>query len=117
VLAMPDGTRFTVDAPIVRGRKGEFRDLLEELRGDGYTRVKIDGTQHLLEEPPVLDKQIRHTISVVVDRLVLKPGLRARLNDSIETALRLADGLIEIAEVDGATRTYSERLACPDDGI
>src|SRR5258708_4189199 len=98
VLAMPEGTRFTVDAPIVRGRKGEFRDLLEELRGDGYTRVKIDGTQHLLEEPPVLDKQIRHTISVVVDRLVLKPGLRARLNDSIETALRLADGLIEIAE-------------------
>src|SRR5438094_253294 len=83
----------------------------------GYTRVKIDGTQHLLEEPPVLDKQIRHTISVVVDRLVLKPGLRARLNDSIETALRLADGLIEIAEVDGPTRTYSERFACPDDGI
>src|SRR5881392_587800 len=61
VLAMPEGTRFTVDAPIVRGRKGEFRDVLEELRGDGYTRVKIDGTQHLLEEPPVLDKQIRHT--------------------------------------------------------
>jgi excinuclease ABC subunit A len=117
VLAMPDGTRFTVDAPIVRGRKGEFRDLLEQLRSDGYTRVKIDGEQHLLEQPPVLDKQIRHTISVVVDRLVLKPGLRARLNDSIETALRLAEGLIEIAEVDGPVRTYSEKFACPDDGI
>ncbi|MDX6549550.1 MAG: excinuclease subunit, partial [Gaiellales bacterium] len=117
VLAMPEGTRFTVDAPIVRGRKGEFRDLLEQLRGDGYTRVKIDGEQHLLEQPPVLDKQIRHTISVVVDRLVLKPGLRARLNDSIETALRLAEGLIEIAEVDGPVRTYSEKFACPDDGI
>ena len=117
VLAMPEGTRFTVDAPIVRGRKGEFRDLLEQLRSDGYTRVKIDGEQHLLEQPPALDKQIRHTISVVVDRLVLKSGLRARLNDSIETALRLAEGLIEIAEVDGPIRTYSERFACPDDGI
>ncbi|MDX6544720.1 MAG: excinuclease subunit, partial [Gaiellales bacterium] len=117
VLAMPDGARFTVDAPIVRGRKGEFRDLLEQLRSDGYTRVKIDGEQHLLEQPPALDKQIRHTISVVVDRLVLKPGLRPRLNDSIETALRLAEGLIEIAEVDGPVRTYSEKFACPDDGI
>jgi len=117
VLSLPDGTRFTVDAPIVRGRKGEFKDLLEDLRADGYTRVKIDGEQHLLEEPPALDKQIRHTINVVVDRLVMKQGLRARLTDSIETALRLAEGLVEISEVDGDTRTYSERFACPDDGI
>src|SRR6478752_3687324 len=117
VLSLPDGTRFTVDAPIVRGRKGEFKDLFEQLRGDGYTRVKIDGEQHLLEEPPALDKQIRHTINVVVDRLVMKQGLRARLTDSIETALRLAEGLVEISEVDGDTRTYSERFACPDDGI
>jgi excinuclease ABC subunit A len=117
VLSLPEGTRFTVDAPIVRGRKGEFKDLLEDLRADGYTRVKIDGEQHLLEEPPALDKQIRHTIVVVVDRLVMKPGLRARLTDSIETALRLAEGLIEVSEVDGITRAYSEKFACPDDGI
>ena len=117
VLALPEGTRFTVDAPIVRGRKGEFKDVLEDLRADGFTRVKIDGEQYLLDEPPTLDKQIRHTIVVVVDRLVMKQGLRARLNDSVETALRLAEGLVEVSEVDGATRTYSERFACPDDGI
>ena len=117
VLALPEGTRFTVDAPIVRGRKGEFKDVLEDLRSDGFTRVKIDGEQYLLDEPPMLDKQIRHTIVVVVDRLVMKQGLRTRLNDSVETALRLAEGLVEVSEVDGATRTYSERFACPDDGI
>jgi excinuclease ABC subunit A len=117
VLALPEGTRFTVDAPIVRGRKGEFKDVLEDLRSDGFTRVKIDGEQYLLDEPPALDKQIRHTIVVVVDRLVMKQGLRTRLNDSVETALRLAEGLVEVSEVDGATRTYSERFACPDDGI
>jgi excinuclease ABC subunit A len=117
VLALPEGTRFTVDAPIVRGRKGEFKDVLEDLRSDGFTRVKIDGEQYLLDEPPALDKQIRHTIVVVVDRLVMKKGLRTRLNDSVETALRLAEGLVEVSEVDGATRTYSERFACPDDGI
>jgi excinuclease ABC subunit A len=117
VLALPEGTRFTVDAPIVRGRKGEFKDVLEDLRSDGFTRVKIDGEQYLLDEPPELDKQIRHTIVVVVDRLVMKKGLRTRLNDSVETALRLAEGLVEVSEVDGATRTYSERFACPDDGI
>jgi excinuclease ABC subunit A len=117
VLALPEGTRFTVDAPVVRTRKGEYRDLFEQLRADGYTRVKVDGRQLLLEEPIDLDKQVRHSISVVVDRLVMKPGLRTRLTDSVETALRLAEGLIEVAIVDGATMTYSEKFACPDDGI
>jgi excinuclease ABC subunit A len=117
VLKLPDGTRFTVDAPVVRTRKGEYRDLFEQLRGDGYTRVKVDGQQLLLEEPIDLDKQVRHSISVVVDRLVMKPGLRTRLTDSIETALRLAEGLVEVAVVDGNTTTYSEQFACPDDGI
>src|SRR6478672_2061353 len=114
VLALPDGTRFTVDAPMVRSRKGEFKDLFEQLRGDGYTRVRVDGEQRLLEETIELDKQIRHTISVIVDRLIIKDGLRARLTDSIETAVALADGLVEIAVVDGETTTYSEKLACPD---
>src|SRR5690242_20260812 len=117
VLELPEGTRFTVDAPVVRTRKGEFRDLFEQLRADGYTRVKVDGEQRLLEESIDLDKQIRHTISVVVDRLVMKEGLRSRLTDSVETALRLAEGLVEIAVVDGPTHTYSEKFACPDDGI
>ncbi len=117
VLALPDGTRFTVDAPVVRGRKGEFRELFESLRADGYTRVKVDGEQRLLEEPIDLDKQIRHTISVVVDRLAMKQGLRTRLTDSVETALRLAEGLVEVSQVDGATQMYSETFACPEDGI
>ncbi|MFL5871077.1 MAG: excinuclease ABC subunit UvrA, partial [Solirubrobacterales bacterium] len=86
VLRLPEGTRFTVDAPVVRTRKGEYRDLFEGLRGDGYTRVNVDGQQLLLEEPIDLDKQVRHSISVVVDRLVMKPGLRTRLTDSVETA-------------------------------
>ena len=117
VLGLPDGTRFTIDAPVVRTRKGEYRELFEQLRGDGYTRVKVDGSQLLLEEPIDLDKQVRHSISVVVDRLVMKAGLRTRLTDSVETALRLAEGLVEVAIVDGATMTYSEKFACPDDGI
>ncbi|HEX5559661.1 MAG TPA: excinuclease ABC subunit UvrA [Gaiellales bacterium] len=117
VLRLPEGTRFTVDAPVVRTRKGEYRDLFEQLRGDGYTRVKVDGRQLMLEEPIDLDKQVRHSISVVVDRLVMKPGLRTRLTDSVETALRLAEGLVELAVVDGDTTTYSEQFACPDDGI
>jgi excinuclease ABC subunit A len=117
VLTLPEGTRFTIDAPVVRTRKGEYRDLFEQLRADGYTRVKVDGEQLLLEEQIDLDKQVRHSISVVVDRLVMKRGLRTRLNDSVETALRLAEGLVEVAVVDGTTMTYSERFACPEDGI
>ena len=117
VLLLPEGTRFTIDAPVVRTRKGEYRDLFEQLRADGYTRVKVDGEQLLLEEPIDLDKQVRHSISVVVDRLVMKQGLRTRLTDSVETALRLAEGLVEVAVVDGTTMTYSERFACPEDGI
>ena len=107
------GTRFTVDAPMVRSRKGEFKDLFEQLRGDGYTRVRVDGEQRLLEEPIELDKQIRHTISVIVDRLVIKDGLRARLTDSIETALGLADGLVEIAVVDGETHHLLREVGVP----
>src|SRR5512132_3007646 len=112
VLALPEGTKFTVDAPIVRGRKGEFRDVLEELRRDGFTRVKVDGEQRLLEEPIELDKKYKHTIEVVVDRLVLKPDLRQRLAQSIETAVALADGLVVIDVIDGEELTFSEKAAC-----
>jgi excinuclease ABC subunit A len=117
VLQLPDGTKFTVNAPVVRDRKGEYRDLLEQLRGEGFTRVKVDGEQRLLEEPIELDKKFKHTIEVVVDRLSMKTDLRHRLTDSIETALRLADGLVTIDVVDGEAMMFSERFACPDHGV
>jgi excinuclease ABC subunit A len=117
VLRLDEGTRFTVNAPVVRDRKGEFRDVLDELRRDGFTRVKVDGEQRLLEEEIVLDKKFKHTIEVVVDRLVMKPELRQRLTQSIETATSLAEGLVTIDIVDGEAMTFSENLACPDHGV
>src|SRR5690348_435457 len=99
VLKLPEGTRFTVDAPVARGKKGEFKDVLETLRGEGFTRVRVDGETRLLEEDIVLDKKFKHDIAVVVDRLVMKDDLRRRLTDSVETALALADGLVEIVPV------------------
>jgi excinuclease ABC subunit A len=117
ILRLPDGTRFTVNAPVVRDRKGEYKDLLEELRADGFTRVKVDGEQRLLEEPIELDKKYKHTIEVVVDRLVMKPDLRTRLAQSVETAVALAEGLVTIDVVDGEPMTFSERFACPDHGV
>src|SRR5881296_1302835 len=117
VLRLPQGTKFTVNAPVVRDRKGEYRDVLEELRQEGFTRVKVDGEQRLLEEEIVLDKKFKHTIEVVVDRLVMKPDLRTRLWGSIETAVALAEGLVVIDVVDGETMTFSERFACPEHGV
>ena len=117
VLRLPEGTKFSVDAPIVRGRKGEFKDIFERLRGEGFTRVKVDGETVLLEDEITLDKKFKHDVAVVVDRLVLKDDLRRRLTDSVETALQLADGLLDVAIVDGETLTFSERFACPDHGV
>src|SRR6266550_4185652 len=117
ILALPEGTRFTVNAPVVRDRKGEYKDLFEELRNEGFTRVKVDGEQHLLEEPPALDKKFKHTIEVVVDRLVMKEDLRTRLTQSVETAVALAEGLVTVDVVDGESFTYSERFACPEHGV
>ena len=101
VLRLPEGTKFTVNAPVVRDRKGEYKDLLEHLRAEGFTRVKVDGEQRLLEEEIELDKKFKHTIEVVVDRLVMKEDLRTRLWQSIETAVALAEGLVVIDVVDG----------------
>jgi excinuclease ABC subunit A len=121
ILALPEGTRFTVNAPVVRDRKGEFRDLLEELRGDGFTRVKVDGEQRLLEEEIVLDKKFKHTIEVVVDRLVMKPDLRQRLTQSVETAAAVAEGLVAVDFVDAEGQRepllFSENFACPEHGV
>src|SRR5213594_4500534 len=113
ILQLPEGTKFTVNAPVVRDRKGEYKDVFEELRAEGFTRVKVDGEQRLLEDEIVLDKKFKHTIEVVVDRLVMKADLRQRLTQSVETATSLAEGLVAIDVVDGESTTYSENFACP----
>jgi excinuclease ABC subunit A len=117
VLRLPEGTKFTVNAPVVRDRKGEYRDVFEHLRAEGFTRVKVDGVQRTLDEEIELDKKFKHTIQVVVDRLVMKPDLRHRLADSIETALGLADGLVMVDVLGGDELTFSERFACPFHGV
>src|SRR5205809_4547895 len=117
ILQLPPATKFTVNAPVVRDRKGEYKDVFEELRAEGFTRVKVDGEQHLLEEPPALDKKFKHTIEVVVDRLVMKEDLRTRLTQSVETAAALAEGLVTVDIVDGESLTFSERFACPEHGV
>src|SRR4051812_36639550 len=118
ILQLEPGTRFTVNAPVVRDRKGEYKDVFEHLQAEGFSRVKVDGEQHLLEEGvPELDKKFKHTIEVVVDRLVLKEDLRTRLAQSVETAAQLADGLVVIDVVDGPELTFSEKFACPEHGV
>jgi excinuclease ABC subunit A len=120
VLALEPGTRFQVLAPVVRTRKGEFVDLFAELQSAGYSRVLVDGTVYPLTDPPTLKKQDKHDISVVVDRLAVKNGAKQRLTDSVETALRLADGLVVLDFVDRdehdphRQRRFSERMACPN---
>jgi excinuclease ABC subunit A len=125
IMALEEGTRFMVLAPIVRGRKGEYGKQLEELRQEGFTRVKVDGEVRLLEEDIVLDKKFKHDISVVVDRLIMRHEARKRLADSVETAVALADGILEIEILPGrddpdgesVVHTYSERFACLHCGI
>ena len=120
VLAMQEGVKFQVLAPVVRTRKGEFVDLFDQLNSQGYSRVRVDGVVHPLTEPPKLKKQEKHDIEVVVDRLSVKPTSKQRLTDSIETALRLADGIVVLDFVDrdehahDRERRFSEKLACPN---
>ena len=120
MLQYPERTRFQILAPVVRGRKGEFEDLLELLRGDGYARALIDGEMKQLSDDIKLTKQKKHTIEVVVDRLVVKDGIRQRLTDSIETALKLAKGIVVADFVDldekdpDRRKPFSEKRACPN---
>ncbi|MCP2292403.1 excinuclease ABC subunit UvrA [Nocardia amikacinitolerans] len=120
VLAMEEGTKFQVLAPVVRTRKGEFVDLFDQLNTQGYSRVRVDGVVYPLTDPPKLKKQEKHDVEVVVDRLTVKPTSKQRLTDSIETALRLADGIVVLDFVDrdehahDRERRFSERLACPN---
>ncbi len=121
LLELEDGTRFQILAPVVRSRKGEFVDLFKELAAKGYARARVDGDTIQLSDPPKLGKQYKHTIEVVIDRLVAKDGIRQRLTDSIETALGLADGRVLAdfvdlpAKDDARVRAFSEHLACPNE--
>ncbi len=116
VLRLPVGSRLLILAPIVRHRKGEYRKELEQIKRQGFLRVRIDGEIILLEALPQLDRNLYHTIDIVVDRLVVRPDMTSRLTDSIETALAHTEGLVGVQLVDGAQFVFSERLACPDCG-
>jgi excinuclease ABC subunit A len=117
ILTWDEGTRIEVLAPLVRGRKGEFRDLFEKARKDGFVRVRVDGETFELTDPPALNRYENHDVSVVVDRLVVRPGDRSRLADSVETALRTADGIVEVlvhgsGKDEPSSHLFSERYAC-----
>ncbi|QAY70902.1 excinuclease ABC subunit UvrA [Xylanimonas protaetiae] len=121
LLELPEGTRYQVLAPVVRGRKGEYADLFKELQTQGFARARVDGEVVQLTSPPTLEKKLKHDIEVVVDRLVAREGVQRRLTDSVETALRLAGGLLMVELVDadiddlGRILKYSEKRACPND--
>jgi excinuclease ABC subunit A len=121
LLELPEGTRYQVLAPVVRGRKGEYADLFRELQAKGFARARVDGEVRQLTDVPALEKKLKHTIEVVVDRLVSRDGVRRRLTDSVETALSLAGGLVVVELVDaeaddpGRERRFSEHRACPND--
>ena len=114
ILGWPAGTRIEIVAPLIRGRKGEFRDLFESARKQGFARVRVDGTTYDLTDPPKVNRRLQHDIALVVDRLVVRQEDRQRLHDSIETALRAAEGLVEVVRQDPAASVlFSERFACP----
>ena len=117
IMVLPEGTRLLLLSPMIRGRKGEYKKELQQLRKEGFTRVVIDGVQRELAEEIELDKKKKHDIDIVVDRLVIKQGLSRRLADSLETALGHADGLVVVQIIDGERLTFSEKFACTDCGI
>ena len=117
VLGLPEKTRVNLLAPIVRGKKGEFQKDLKKLLKDGFVRVRVDGELRELADEIVLDKNKRHDIDCLVDRLVVKEGIRKRLRDSLETAAGLTDGLVRVEVVGGEEILFSEKYACPDCGI
>lgn len=117
IMALPDRTKFQLLAPVVRGRKGTHAKLLEQARKSGYVRVLIDGNLYELNEEIKLDKNIKHNIEIVVDRLIVKEGIEKRLTDSIENVLHLADGLMVVDTMDGNVINFSQSFSCPDCGI
>ncbi|MBO7345708.1 MAG: ABC-ATPase UvrA, partial [Clostridia bacterium] len=117
VMALAVGTKILVKAPVVRGKKGEYGKNFQNYKKSGYARVEVDGVVYDLDEQIILDKNKKHNISVVVDRLVVKEGIEKRLADSIETALKLADGLVAVQVLDGEENLYSTKYSCPDCGV
>ena len=117
IMKLPEKTKFMVMAPVVRGKKGEHAKVIERASRNGFARIQVDGNMYDLSEEIKLDKNIKHTIEIVVDRLAIKEGIETRLTDSVETALKIAEGLLEIQIVDGDTLQFSESLACPDCGV
>ena len=117
VMALGEGTRVQVIAPAVRGRKGEHAKLLESIRKEGYVRVRVDGTVYDIGNVPPLDKKLKHTIDVIVDRLVIRPGAEGRLNDSLETAFAFGGGLVKVDVVEKEELLFSQNYACPDCGV
>ncbi len=117
ILSMPEGTKIQLLAPVVRGRKGEHAKILEHARKTGYVRIRIDGNMYELTEEIKLDKNIKHNIEIVVDRLVVKPGIEKRMTDSIETVMELADGLMTVDVVGGTPVNFSQSFSCPDCGV
>ena len=117
ILALPERSRIQILAPVVRGRKGEHVKVLEHARKSGFVRVRIDGSLYELSEEIHLDKNIKHSIEIVVDRLIVRDGIQKRLTDSIETALGLSGGLMMVDQMDGTIVNFSQNFACPDCGI
>ncbi|MCQ2508950.1 MAG: excinuclease ABC subunit UvrA [Lachnospiraceae bacterium] len=117
IMAMPERTRIQLLAPVVRGRKGRHERMLEQAKKEGFVRVMVDGEMRELSEEIKLDKNLKHSIEIVVDRLVVKPGIEKRLTDSIETVLGMAEGLLLVDTMDGNLHRFSQNFACPDCGI
>ena len=117
IMAMPAGTKLQLLAPVVRGRKGEHAKIFERAQRSGYVRVRVDGSMYELSEEIKLDKNIKHNIEIVVDRLVVKEGIEKRLTDSLENVMSLTDGLVFVDVIDGEMMTFSQSFACPDCGI
>ena len=117
VMNLPEGTKIQLMAPVVRGRKGTHAKLLERAKRSGYVRVRIDGNLYELSEEITLDKNIKHNIEIIVDRLVVKPGIEKRLTDSVESVLNLAEGLLTVDIIGGEAMNFSQSFACPDCGI
>ena len=117
IMAMPERTKIQLLAPVVRGRKGEHVKVLEQARKSGYMRARIDGNLYELSEEIKLEKNIKHNIDIIVDRLVVKEGIENRLTDSIETVMSLSNGLMTVDVIGGEPVNFSQSFSCPDCGI
>ena len=116
-MSMPEGTKIQLLAPVVRGRKGTHAKLLEKAKKSGYVRVRVDGNMYELTEEIILDKNLKHNIEIIVDRLIVKQGIEKRLTDSVESVLHLSEGLLSVDVIGGEMLNFSQSFSCPDCGI